>query len=295
MDNIRKANLQNPEAQNSLIYNDGELAFERDVRGIAALLPARLEIHVIMLILKGRATVQIDGVHYELKKDDLFVGSPNQILENGLVSVDFEGCLIFVSAAYVQRILPMAGHAWDYKLLFKKHPVCTLLPDEVTVFCQYYDLLCSKVQQTTHASKRVIDTLMLAFFYDMENCLNRVAQPQTHPFTSGESLFQRFITLLSSSYPKPRSVTWYADQLNITPKYLSTLCKQAGGKRPTELIEMYVNKDIDFLMRHSQKTVKEIAYELDFPNLSFFGKYMRRNFGLSPKAYREQALKETVK
>lgn len=40
------------------------------------------------------------------------------------------------------------------------------------------------------------------------------------------------------------------------------------------------------------KNVKEIAYQLDFPNLSFFGKYVKQHFGMSPKAYREHAMKE---
>ena len=51
-------------------------------------------------------------------------------------------------------------------------------------------------------------------------------------------------------------------------------------------------RDIAYLMNHTQKSIKEIACELGFSNLSFFGKYVKKHFGMSPKAYREQALRK---
>lgn len=292
MDGIKKGNLQDPDMQKFTIYNDGELALSRNIHDIELHLPIQMEMHAIVLVLEGKGQADINGTTYKVNKNDLLICSSNHIVEKGLLSVDFRGCFIFASENYVRRLLPIADHAWDYKMLFDKHPVCTLLPEEVAVFCQYYDLLCAKMQQSPPAPKRVIDTLTLAFFYDMESCLTRVRQTQARPTTAGQVIFQHFINLLTSMYPKPRSVTWYAGQLHITPKYLSSVCKQVGGQRPRELIDLYMNKDIEFLLKHTQKTVKEIAYELDFPSLSFFGKYMRRNFGLSPKAYREKALCE---
>ena len=135
---------------------------------------------------------------------------------------------------------------------------------------------------------------MLALFYDMQIVLGRVAQHNPRPFTSREALFKRFMDLIESIYPKPRSVSYYADRLNITPKYFSSICKQVGGQKATDIIDRYVLKDIAYLMNHTQKSIKEIACELDFPNLSFFGKYVKKHLGVSPKIYREQAVKKDV-
>lgn len=290
MDNVRKGNLKATLAQNFAVYNDGEVAFCRDIRNIESLCPVQLEIHVIVLVREGKALININGTPFEAKKNDLFICSPNNIIENALVSQDFKPYVILTSMAYVQRIIPLAENAWDLKMLFEKNPLCTLQPEEATIFCQYFELLCSKVQQTAPAPKKVIDTLMLAFFYEMGYYLNRVLQNQLHPLTSGESLFRRFIELLESSYPRQRTVTYYAERLNITPKYLSSVCKQASGQCPSTLIDNYVLRDIDYLMKHSQKNIKEIAFELGFPNLSFFGKYVKKHQGMSPKAYREATL-----
>ena len=287
MRKLRKVNLTDPETQKFAIYNDGELAFCQDMRDMLSLLPVQLDMYPIVLVVEGKALVEINGKSYEVKKNDLFACPPNNIVENGLASFDFKGCFIFVSSAYVQRVMPLQN-AWEFKALFEKNPVCPLLPEEVSIFRQYYDLLCSKVRNTNPAQKRVIDTLVLAFVYDMQNCLNRVIHDKQRPLTSAESIYRRFIDLLESSYPKPRTVSHYANALHVTPKYLSSLCKHVGDRPPSDIINTHVMKDINHLMKHTQKTIKEIACELTFPSLSFFGKYIRKHTGCSPKTYRQQ-------
>lgn len=125
-------------------------------------------------------------------------------------------------------------------------------------------------------------------------CVGACLQHNLRPFTSRETLFKRFIDLIESTYPKPRSVSYYAERLNVTPKYFSYVCKQAVGQKATGIIDQYVVKDIVYMMNHTQKSIKEIACELDFPNLSFFGKYVKKHLGVSPKNYREQAIKRNA-
>ena len=290
--NLRRANLKDEEIQKNVTYNDGELALVKNIHDINSILPCQLEVFVIVLVLEGKASVNINGTRYEALPNDLYIGTPNNIVENGMTSLDFKSYSICVSTDYIRRILPLADNSWDVKLLFEENPLCSLQPEEAWTFCQYFDLLCSKVQQPSPTQKKVMDALMLAFVYDMQGALNRVARHNPRPFTASETLFKRFIELLSSSYPKPRAVYYYADRLNVTPKYLSAVCRQAGGERASDLINLYVVKDIEYLMNHTQKSIKEIACELEFPNLSFFGKYVKKHFGLSPKAYRELSLEE---
>ena len=185
-------------------------------------------------VLEGKASVNINGKRYEACPNDLYIGTPNNIVENGLTSLDFKSYSICVSTDYVRRILPLAENSWDVKLLFEKNPLCSLQPEEVRTFCQYYDLLCTKTQQPSPTQKKVIDALMLAFVYDMQGALNRVTQHTPRPFTASETLFKRFIELLGSSYPKPRSVAYYADRLNVTSKYLSSVCRLAGKQRASD-------------------------------------------------------------
>ena len=270
MDHLKKANLASPEAQNA-IYNDGELAFFTDLHNLPAHSPIQLEIYIIGLVREGKGIANINGNSYEIQKNDLFVCQPYNIVEKGLVSLDFKGYFILVSTGFMQRTMPMAGQSLDIKFMFEQNPVCSLLPEEAKVFCQYYELLYTKIQQASPM---------------------QIRQSKPRPFSAGENLFRQFVELLESSYPKPRTVIWYADQLHVTPKYLSTVCRKAGNESASDIIDRYVLKDIDYLMLHTSKSIKEIACELEFPNLSFFGKYVRKHRGMSPKSYREKTVRE---
>ena len=152
------------------------------------------------------------------------------------------------------------------------------------MFCQYYDLLRSKLTGTPlRHQKEVIDSLIQAFLYEFHDAMERFGKFATPTYSSSERLFKEFLHLLASLYPKPRMVAVYADKLHVTPKYLSAVCKDISGETASDIINQYVIKDVLYLLKKSEKSIKEIVNELDFPNLSFFGKYVKRYTGSSPK------------
>ena len=291
MDSVRIEKHAGLEPRGNVIYNDGELALIDDIHNLDFEPSRQLDIFAIALVLEGKAQVRINGTLYEARKNDLFVCTPNNFVESGLLSLGCRSYCICVSTDYMKRVLPLAENSWDIRFFFAEHPICALSPEEAEVFCQYYNLLRVKVKRPSLNQKKVVGALLLAFIYDMQSMLDRVVQHRPRPFTASEELFKRFVNLLSASSPKARSVSGYAASLNVTPKYLSAVCKQVCGQRPSRVIDRFVCRDIEYLLKHSTKSIKEIACELDFPNLSFFGKYVKKHFGTSPKAYRMQALR----
>ena len=81
---------------------------------------------------------------------------------------------------------------------------------------------------------------------------------------------------------------FYARQLCITPKYLTTLIKRISGLSVSEWIDNYVIIGAKTLLKYSTMSIQEIAYYLNFPNQSFFGSYFKRNTGMSPSQYKAQ-------
>ena len=135
--------------------------------------------------------------------------------------------------------------------------------------------------------REVTMSLLQAIIYELLNEVNASTEtPGKHLLKQGDILFKKFVTLLSDTEVKPRMVTWYAEQLHVTPKYLSTTCKKVSGKTANVWINQFMVKDISLLLKYSEKSIKEIAEYLNFPNLSFFGKYVKANLGVSPKEYR---------
>ena len=164
--------------------------------------------------------------------------------------------------------------------------------------CYYFLDLIDKIGQEKffclYVYSELVDALLLAFLYEFHDTLDRFITLKPSSYKSAENLFKAFIDLLASSYPKKRSVSYYADCLHVSPKYLSAVCKDISGQPASDLIDQYVMKDIVYQLRlrKTEKSIKEITNELDFPNISFFGKYVKKHLGLSPRMYREKQEKE---
>lgn len=104
--------------------------------------------------------------------------------------------------------------------------------------------------------------------------------------TRAEELFDEFMDLLSENFMRERSVKFYASELSVSPKYLTTVVKQASGKTPTVWINQRVFNEIKHRLLYTPASIKEIAYELHFPNASFFGKFFKARSGMSPLYFR---------
>ncbi len=105
---------------------------------------------------------------------------------------------------------------------------------------------------------------------------------------SAERLYHRFSALLIESYPKPRDVKWYADALSVSPNYLARVVKQISGKSTLEWINEAIMTDVRTALLHTDESVKEISALLGFGNPAFFGKYVKKHSGLTPKQLRSQ-------
>lgn len=287
-------NLESLKAHDIPVYCDDRIAFIEHLQEIPQIGPVMLDAFLVVVYLRGHGIVDIDGRSFEICANDMLICHPNIILEKSMTSMDVEFRCICLSKEFVQQLSMVGdGNIWDVVLFLEKSPVLSLTPGEVKGFCQYYDLIRSKVTgKPCRHQKEMLEALLTAFMYEFRDVLERFVEIKPQGYTAGSNVFRKFLNLLSSTYPKPRSVAWYAGKLCLTPKYLSTVCKESSGETASELINRYVVKDIDLLLRRRGKSIKEICNELEFPNLSFFGRYVKKHLGLSPKQYREQVLGE---
>ena len=103
-----------------------------------------------------------------------------------------------------------------------------------------------------------------------------------------EELLEKFISFVFQHSGTQREVQFYADQLCITTRYLSSVIQHLTGHTPKELIDIRCIQEIKMQLRTTNKTMQEIAFELDFPDQSFFARYFKKHTGLTPVAYRAQ-------
>ena len=110
--------------------------------------------------------------------------------------------------------------------------------------------------------------------------------PEIHkPANRKEQIFRDFLTLLEQYYTQERSISFYADRMCLTSKYLSTIVKEVSGKHGMQWIDEYVVLEAKALLRDGSMSVKQISDKLNFPSQSMFGRFFKKMTGYSPKQF----------
>lgn len=129
-----------------------------------------------------------------------------------------------------------------------------------------------------------------AFFVGFHEYLQRTPTIHRHDNCSARTrqLFNRFMMLIEHEYKKSRDVNYYAALLNITPKYLTTIVRQMTGQTPKRIIDHYTVLQLRLCLQNSELSVKQIAWEFNFSDVSFFCRFFKRHTGVSPMQMREK-------
>lgn len=250
--------------------------------------PRRMNFILFGLCLRGKAQYSIDTQEQLLKPGDMLIVSDRHVLDNFMASPDIEGQCIVISTKFFYEVIRDMSDLSSLMLFAKSHPVVSLTQDEIDIFLDYFQFIKRKINEKgNHFRKRVTGALLLAMFCDLSNAIYRLQQSSDQRRTRPEAIFTQFIKLVEENFRQERRVSWYAEKLCITPKYLSENVKQISKRTPNEWIDKYVVLEIRLMLKNSTKSIKEISDDLHFPNQSFLGKYFKEHVGVSPLAYRK--------
>ena len=105
-------------------------------------------------------------------------------------------------------------------------------------------------------------------------------------------IFDSFVDLLHHNCNTQREVTFYADKLCISTKYLTDICHKVAGVSAKKIIDNFAILQIKILLHNPQLTMQDIAHQMDFPDQSYLGRYFKRFEGISPSSFRKQIINE---
>lgn len=111
------------------------------------------------------------------------------------------------------------------------------------------------------------------------------------PTTSNRQmeLFHRFVSLVHDCCIEEREVSFYADKLCISTRYLSAIVRRTTHQSAKELIDKIVIMEIKVLLQNTTLPIQEIAYKMHFPDQSYLGRYFKKHTGISPSAFRQES------
>lgn len=257
----------------------------------------RMNMLTIIACHKGKLQVEVNTASYTLRPNEALVCRPNDLIDNYMLSPDFKGAVLCLSRKGIVDQFSIAN-LWDKAFKIAENPIIRVSSESMEMMKHYGNALKSKLKmKQTPYYREIITSLIKACLYELVANIGTDGTDglDVRQISQREVLFKQFVDLLASTETKPRSVTWYADRLCVTPKYLSTVCKQVSGNTALYWINEYVKNDIRYWLKSSSRTIKEVADRLDFPNLSFFGKYCRAHFGASPTDLRRKLRQQEKK
>lgn len=248
----------------------------------------RMQCLFFALCTQGEASYTVDAKASRIKQGDAIIVGEGQLIENFLASDDCDGIAIMISYDFFNDIVAGIRDLNTLFLFSRLHPVFSLTEREANVLSSYIDTIIAKILEPEHHFRReLVSTLMKALIYDMSNVIYRYQMGEKKRFSRGEVVLFNYIRLVRDHFKQERRVSWYAHQLCITPKYLSETIKTISKRTPNEWIDYYVVLELRLLLKNSDKSIKEIAEYLNFPNQSFLGKFFKDHVGVSPSTFRK--------
>ena len=245
---------------------------------------------LIVICTEGIAQFDYDGQQIRLHKDDLFLYMAHSVVTNFMSSSDFNCRQIWFSRGELWNINKYGEVSLSDLPYLKRHPIMHLTDDDVKLLDDYFQLLCRRMRDPSPVLySNIVRSLVSTMMLEILSMMRR--QEPENTVTTGvyrQRLANEFMRLVEQSDGRIRKVDDFANQLNITPKYLSTLLKETMNRRPSEMIHFYTLKAIEHRLRYTDMTMQEIANDLNFANASFFGKYFKEHAGMTPMDFRKK-------
>ena len=272
-------------------YSDNDIVVVDSIQQFTEVNTARVAMNAIVICTNGKVQAQMNSQTMELHKNQIAIVPQNVTVTDVMISPDFNLKAMFLTNRILQSFLREKMNIWNDMMYIHRHYVVTMDEDEILFYTHFYDMLTLAIVKGkdnplhTDVIQSLLRSAILALCGAMKQKLSLAA---VHQVKTSDNHFQRFLDLLHSSEVKRHTVETYASELCISPKYLSALCKKNSGKTANEWITERVLEDIRYYLKQSDFSIKEICDRLGFPNPSFFGKYVKDHFGMTPLQFRGQ-------
>lgn len=250
----------------------------------------RLDSGAVLLCCKGRVTLHMDERPFTLKRNHSMFLLPGTILRCTHRSADcevrffaFSGEL-FAEAAYRIPI--------EFMRMLKQRPLQQLDAIGFRKVDMWLRIIEYTYNDRDNRFRNIIikNRLQNALLEAYDRALRTSGEHLTPESSSSrqQEIFARFMELVGLHYGEEREVAYYAEQLCISTRYLSTIVRSVTGNTAKAIIDHMVILEIKTLLQTTDLSVQEIAYRLHFPDQSYLGRFFRKHTGESPSHFRQK-------
>lgn len=258
--------------------------------------PCRFHGYMAFFCIKGEFEVEINLKKFTIRKDSMFIYTPGNIVRVTNIDPREKESVHFVVVAISEDL--MSSTRFDFSKLYSESlrllesPCVVINENERELYRKYFDLIQEVSKMRMPNMRESVTALISSIFYLMGAMWTdrlTAAKKNGGDEMSARSkiVLEDFLLLVRDYHTKERSLSFYADKLYLTPKYLSKLIKSVSGKSAHEWIDSFVILEAKNLLKYSDMSIKSIVYDLNFPNQTTFYRFFKTKTGMTPSEYRK--------
>lgn len=247
--------------------------------------PKQMGLFTFIWATKNKASLVVDSQPITLEANQILALTPIQYLEyiSGDNLIVYQFNRDFYCIKDHDQSVGCAG------LLFFGNdflPVIELDAQSQRQFELLHEIFLEELNQKDTIQAEMLRVLMARFIIKSTRLLKsrdiNAAVPK-----SKTDLIRAFNVLVETHFKQEHSVSFYADQLHKSPKTLSNSFSKYG-RSPLQIIHDRIVLETKRLLHYTEKSAKEIAYEIGFDDASHLSKLFKKNTGVSPTEFRQR-------
>ncbi len=241
----------------------------------------------IFLFKKGGGEHMIDFNYYPIKDNSLHFVSEGQV--HALNSIDETDGYVILFTKEIVIMNSADKYIFNDFPVFNKSVSPILYPDHE----MYADLesmllmMIGEYGKNNSYKENILGSYISILLLKSKTIITETSEYKRTDSTS-QVLLQKFNNLVEEHFIEFHKVNEYADKLSVTPNHLSETIKKVTGKTAGDIIHERLILEAKRKLLHSSISAKELAYELNFNDPSYFSRFFKTNTGLSPEGFRKE-------
>lgn len=242
----------------------------------------------LLLCNKGSLCLSINLREFTVKTKDILAITPYDIVQIKDCSDDAEFYIVSYHILFIQDLYLEEKLAPIYENMTKE-PLLQLNEEEYEILVGYYSFLTQIYHKIRQRYPSIIKYQLVSLLYGTNEIYKKYGiKIEAIGRARTQQLYYEFLRLVMIHHVQQHRLSFYADQLCISVKYLMWLVKKACDKNAKSIINESIIMNAKILLDSTDENVQQISEQLGFPNASFFGKFFKKQVGLTPKQYRDR-------
>ncbi|MDO5609143.1 MAG: helix-turn-helix transcriptional regulator [Capnocytophaga sp.] len=241
-----------------------------------------------VLVVKGNLVVNYNGEEITLNRNDIHTYAPGMPTQALGVSEDYEAFCLMIDEALISQT-PLMHHfvkAAYFPIAAFGNPKLTLTESQTNQLIDLLYVIRNHIAQSFNFQKEALLALCEVFSIDLLHFQNILVEK--HRVSSrSELVFTEFLQLVSQHFIEHRDLSFYAEKLHISTTYLSRIVKQISGRTAMNFIEYSLITEAVRQLKTTDKSIAELAFDLNFADQASFAKFFTKERGISPGKFRK--------